>query len=203
MLQPSPHPLPARGSLTINGSLSEIHLGSTLNFSNSYSLSTLKRYHYFSLLDVSNTSSQFDLDNNITDHLFDSFTYPSICFRPSASAPCFLSSSSSPRSLSLAFIPGARDEALSRQSTWPKFTVENPQSEPIRQMKSGVWVAYAARALVIRYWELAKVSTFTPWLGLVTYLAARKHQLLTSSSSLWLTSACTLPLSVSSSAPAP
>jgi len=60
--------------------------------------------------------------------------------------------------------------ATSQPSTTPKvFTDENgirfevdsgraaSDVQPIGQMKNAKWVAYAARALVIRFWDLAKV----------------------------------------------
>jgi hydroxymethylglutaryl-CoA reductase (NADPH) len=33
---------------------------------------------------------------------------------------------------------------------------------PIGQMRNGKWVAYAARALVVRFWDLAKVRPVLP-----------------------------------------
>lgn len=52
--------------------------------------------------------------------------------------------------------------SLSRQSKFLadeagiRFNVESRQAETIGQMKSGKWVAYAARTFVVRFWDLAK-----------------------------------------------
>jgi hypothetical protein len=43
------------------------------------------------------------------------------------------------------------------------YVVENPEQEAITAMKSGKWVAYAARTLLVRFWDLTKVSMF--WYG--------------------------------------
>jgi hydroxymethylglutaryl-CoA reductase (NADPH) len=106
--------------------------------------------------------------------------YASICHRfPEASStngtipssllarPCFTTKSSHARSLiqTLTFLPGTRDEFISSitghgkfslDDSGVRFVVENKQVETIGQMKTGKWVAYAARTLVIRFWELAK-----------------------------------------------
>lgn len=75
-----------------------------------------------------------------------------------------------PRSsiLTLSFAPDAADEFISTLKKHGEFTrdkfgvayrIEERQSETIGEMKSGKWVAYAARALVMRFWDLAKVSS--------------------------------------------
>lgn len=38
------------------------------------------------------------------------------------------------------------------------FHIENQPAESIGEMRSGKWIAYAARTLVVRFWELAKVG---------------------------------------------
>jgi hydroxymethylglutaryl-CoA reductase (NADPH) len=87
------------------------------------------------------------------------------------STPCFVTESTSPRSktLTLTFAAGNRDDFVSSiahqakfaaDATGVKFMVENRQTETIGQMKSGKWVAYAVRALVLRFWDLAKVGSF-------------------------------------------
>lgn len=68
----------------------------------------------------------------------------------------------------LSFTPGGRKDfadALMRQGTFIsedfgpiKYLVENPEQEAIAEMKSGKWVVYAARTLVVRFWDLSKVS---------------------------------------------
>lgn len=64
------------------------------------------------------------------------------------------------------FPPGtARDEFVARLHSMPTaldkwgvaYQVEGKQAEAIGEMRSGKWVAYAARSLLLRFWELAKV----------------------------------------------
>ncbi|TFK71914.1 hypothetical protein BDN72DRAFT_402708 [Pluteus cervinus] len=84
-----------------------------------------------------------------------------------AGAPCFTEQTPSSRSFvqTLTFAPGARDEfisSLTRQSKFTadeagvRFEVESKPIEPIGQMRSSKWIAYAVRALVMRFWDLAK-----------------------------------------------
>ncbi|KDQ60160.1 hypothetical protein JAAARDRAFT_205176 [Jaapia argillacea MUCL 33604] len=103
--------------------------------------------------------------------------YPALCHSPttnlSSSNQCFTSHTSlSPRSevLTLTFQPGSRDEfvgSLKRTASFfggdeefdlegVKFNVEGRREEKIGEMKSGKWIAYAARAMVLRFWDLAK-----------------------------------------------
>jgi hydroxymethylglutaryl-CoA reductase (NADPH) len=85
---------------------------------------------------------------------------------------CFTSTFPSiPKSetLMLSFAAGGREDfvsALAKQGTFisedfgpVKYVVENPEQEAVAAMKSGKWVAYAARTLVVRFWDLTKVST--------------------------------------------
>ena len=68
-------------------------------------------------------------------------------------------------SLTLAFKPGTREDwlgALRRENSilvdGVKYTVDaGKRQESIGEMKSSKWVAYALSALVLRFWELAKV----------------------------------------------
>ncbi|KAL6300816.1 3-hydroxy-3-methylglutaryl-coenzyme A reductase [Sparassis latifolia] len=94
-------------------------------------------------------------------------TYPSLCYRPSSNmsaVPCFTSTSDSSSMLTLAFLPESREDwvaALQHENAiivdGAKYVVESvKREETIREMKSGKWVAYALRALVLRFWELAK-----------------------------------------------
>lgn len=82
---------------------------------------------------------------------------------------CFTSTFSEiPKSetLTLAFAAGGREDFISAlTSKGPflsdafgsiKYIVENPEQEAIAEMKSGKWVVYAARTLVVRFWDLAK-----------------------------------------------
>ncbi|KAH9968240.1 hydroxymethylglutaryl-coenzyme A reductase-domain-containing protein [Russula dissimulans] len=82
---------------------------------------------------------------------------------------CFTSTFSDiPRSktLMLSFAPGGREDfitALAKQGSFIsedfgpiKYLVENREQEAIAEMKSGKWVVYAARTLVVRFWDLTK-----------------------------------------------
>ncbi len=84
---------------------------------------------------------------------------------------CFTSTSSSipkSESLTLSFAAGGREDfvsALAKQGSFIseefgpiKYVIENPEQEAIAAMKSGKWVAYAARTLIVRFWDLTKVS---------------------------------------------
>ena len=68
--------------------------------------------------------------------------------------------------VSLSFSPGAREDwlgALRRDKEivvdGVKYVVDaGKREESIGEMKSSKWVAYALSALVLRFWELTKVS---------------------------------------------
>lgn len=113
---------------------------------------------------------------NATNHLSTSYhaasglTYPSTCYRPANNTgPCFTHQHTTLRTFThtLAFVPGARDSYVAAllHSTAPpdaagtSFSIlpnGPPPSEPIiGQMKSSKWIAYAARALVLRFYTLA------------------------------------------------
>lgn len=124
-----------------------------------------------------------DLNNksvdNIKDHLLQDFSsrtgtkYSTLCHRPPNTSlpgsPCFTDMASlTSRSsvLTLSFVPGSTGgfvDALKKHAAFTdsefgvKYSVEGPQMETIREMKSSKWIAYAARALVIRFWDLTKV----------------------------------------------
>jgi len=66
-------------------------------------------------------------------------------------------------------VPGTHEEfanALKGQLVYPadtfgvQYRMQSRSDETIGEMKSGKWIAYAARALIMRFWELAKVSLF-------------------------------------------
>ena len=117
--------------------------------------------------------------DNFTDHLVLSFSshsghkYGTLCHRaPNSSqlgSPCFTDVTSlTPRSsiLTLSFAPDAADEFVSTLKKHGEFAgdkfgvtfqIEERQNETIGEMKSSKWVAYAVRALVMRFWDLAKV----------------------------------------------
>jgi hydroxymethylglutaryl-CoA reductase (NADPH) len=84
---------------------------------------------------------------------------------------CFTSTFSSipkAESLTLSFAAGGREDfvsALAKQGSFIseefgpiKYVIENPEQEANAAMKSGKWVGYAARALIVRFWDLTKVS---------------------------------------------
>lgn len=109
------------------------------------------------------------------------------CFRPvtsnldSGAAPCFTSSLVRTRSISqsLAFLPSSSSgedafTAAVLKSTSATEGVLSFQVEPrhgqdaIGDKNSSKWVAYAATALVIRFWDLAKVCTLS--LSLISFI---------------------------------
>jgi hydroxymethylglutaryl-CoA reductase (NADPH) len=100
--------------------------------------------------------------------------FPSICYPvrndPDGEESCFTSAYSDvPKSetLMLSFAAGTRKDfigALSKHGTFIsedfgpiKYVVENTEQESIAEMKNGKWVVYAARTLIVRFWDLAKV----------------------------------------------
>ncbi|EEB97004.1 hypothetical protein MPER_03765, partial [Moniliophthora perniciosa FA553] len=123
-----------------------------------------------------------DAVSNVTNHLPHSLqsasgrNFGTSCYRPSsgveflsteAPVPCFTDEVVNGRSIhqTLAFVPGLKDEftpALNRVlkasvgDDGVQFEVETKQSETISEMKNSKWVAYAARALVVRFWDLTK-----------------------------------------------
>jgi Sterol-sensing domain of SREBP cleavage-activation len=134
------------------------------------------------IADSSRLSSQVASSlENITHFLTHRFlassgmSYANICYlvpdNQAGETTCFTSTvSDNPRSetLMLSFAAGSRRDfisALVRQGTLIsedfgpiKYIVENPEQEALVEMKSGKWVMYAARTLVVRFWDLTKVS---------------------------------------------
>ncbi|KAF7975535.1 hypothetical protein HWV62_9365 [Athelia sp. TMB] len=116
--------------------------------------------------------------DNFTDHLVLSFSshfghkYGTLCHRAPHSSqlgsPCFTDVTSlTPQSsiLTLSFAPDAADDFVSTLKKHGEFAgdkfgvtfqIEERQNETIGEMKSSKWVAYAVRALVMRFWDLAK-----------------------------------------------
>ncbi|KAJ4468808.1 hydroxymethylglutaryl-CoA reductase [Lentinula aciculospora] len=101
------------------------------------------------------------------------FAYDKACFRPVTSetldlaAPCFTDELVKSRSIyqTLAFAPGVKEDFTTAFNHLIKstpssgnvaFEVEAKQAEAIGVMKSSKWVAYAATALVVRFWDLTK-----------------------------------------------
>ncbi|KAF9226329.1 hypothetical protein BS17DRAFT_698606 [Gyrodon lividus] len=118
--------------------------------------------------------------DNLTHHISNKFispsgqTYSSLCYHAtdaplsSGVRPCFTAVSrpaSRSQTITLSFAAGTREgfvDALKATSSFStdlfgvRYRIEGRQAEPIGEMKSGKWIAYAARALVLRFWELAK-----------------------------------------------
>lgn len=70
--------------------------------------------------------------------------------------------------VTLSFAAGASDafvDALNHQPGFPadefgvRYHIETHVTETIGEMKGGKWMAYAARALIVRFWELTRVSS--------------------------------------------
>ncbi|KAH7926257.1 hypothetical protein BV22DRAFT_1119007 [Leucogyrophana mollusca] len=135
-----------------------------------------------SSLDLSSLTESID---NLTHHITHEFTtpsgdiYTSLCYLPSESsvtsedsvvlpASCFTATSSATarsKTVTLSFAAGAREDFINALKTHTsfgadalgvKYHIEGRQAETIGEMKSGKWIAYAVRALVVRFWELAK-----------------------------------------------
>jgi hydroxymethylglutaryl-CoA reductase (NADPH) len=111
-----------------------------------------------------------DSIDNVTEYLIHDLRTPdghtfarSLCYK--VGGECF--TSEHPDSLTLAFKPGVReawssalnDAVLPVDSSMVRFQVEPTQTESIGEMRSGKWVAYAARALIIRFWDLTMVCS--------------------------------------------
>ncbi|KAG1844497.1 hypothetical protein F4604DRAFT_84444 [Suillus subluteus] len=117
--------------------------------------------------------------DNITHHIAHELstpsgeTYTSLCYYPvtgesSLPASCFTTASlqtSRSKMVTLSFAAGASDafvDALNHQPGFPadefgvRYQIESHVTETIGEMKGGKWMAYAARALIVRFWELTK-----------------------------------------------
>ncbi|OSX63533.1 hypothetical protein POSPLADRAFT_1169005 [Postia placenta MAD-698-R-SB12] len=113
--------------------------------------------------------------SQITQHLPEQLTglsdepYTSACYHPASnlsSVPCFVATSSDSTSstLTLSFLPGAREDWLAALRHVKSVTVDGleydlhgaKREETIGEMKSSKWVAYALRAAFLRFWELTK-----------------------------------------------
>lgn len=105
------------------------------------------------------------LTKNIQTH-DDALTYENgLCYR--TDSECFSMYQPESRLLTLAFLPGSREAwsaalALQHSVIQQSFHFQaepahpsNPES--IAEMRSGKWVAYAARAFVLRFWDLIQV----------------------------------------------
>ncbi|KAF9028794.1 hypothetical protein BDZ89DRAFT_1160169 [Hymenopellis radicata] len=188
-------------------------------------------------LELSPLSESIYTMSNYAQHSLTSASgrqYSSTCHRPSIAMPnksatdhppCFSSVTASPRSLTqtFAFTPGSREDFVTAFSRFFKstpvddsdvrFELEAREQETIGDMKSSKWVAYALRAFVMRFWDLAKkansldiVLILTGYILMMTtlfILASRSRQL---GSSFWLPSAiisssvlavlCSLPIAM-------
>jgi hydroxymethylglutaryl-CoA reductase (NADPH) len=111
----------------------------------------------------------------VTEHITNSLTnsdglsYTSVCYRPPLAADCLSWTHQTSRTvtLTLALLPSGRDQFVAaiesfRPTSWsavsgfPQLEIIGKE-ESFLEMQSGKWVAYAARAFVIRFWQLAKV----------------------------------------------
>ena len=137
--------------------------------------SHLKLSDRYSLQNLPHVQSSMD---NVTQYLTHRFvsssgkSYSDLCHQltvDGSAAQCFVSTvPDSPTSevLTLSFIPGGREEFLSafkKQAPFAseelgsvKYVIEDQEAQTIGDMKSGKWVAYAARAMVVRFWDLLK-----------------------------------------------
>jgi len=94
-------------------------------------------------------------------------SYSSVCFRAS-SEHCFTDWSNhvtGSQIATLTFVPDALDEfaeTLKANALYPvdsfgvQYRIQSRSDETIGEMKSGKWIAYAAGAVIARFWELAK-----------------------------------------------
>jgi len=112
--------------------------------------------------------------------------------------------------VTLSFAPGASDafvDALNHKPTFAadefgvRYQIETHVTETIGEMKGGKWMAYAARALIVRFWELTKVSSTKLIMSCSrhTHLQSRKQIHWTSCLSSLATSSCTRHLFACSS----
>lgn len=131
--------------------------------------------------------------DNITHHIAHELstpsgeTYTSLCYYPvtgeSSSASCFTTASlqtSRSKMVTLSFAAGASDafvDALNHQPSFPadefgvRYQIETHVTETIGEMKGGKWMAYAARALIVRFWELTrKADSLDILLVLIGYI---------------------------------
>jgi hydroxymethylglutaryl-CoA reductase (NADPH) len=104
------------------------------------------------------------LDNavSVSDELIFGVNYSSACYRHNASCLTAVF----PHTLSFALRPSQASSFIHTITTSP---LRNPADgsvfeairsrETIADMKSGKWIAYAGRALVVRFWSLAKVRS--------------------------------------------
>lgn len=83
--------------------------------------------------------------------------------------------------VTLSFAPGASDafiDALNHQPGFPadefgvRYNIETHVTETIGEMKGGKWMAYAARALIVRFWELTRVSSSKHIMSFLSYSPA-------------------------------
>lgn len=142
--------------------------------------------------------------DNMTHYVSNTFVTPSgqsysaVCFYATAQDHCFTevsSQASGSQTVTLSFVPGTHEEftnALMTKTFYPadsfgvEYRLQSRPDESIGEMNRGPWIAYAARALIMRFWELAKVSQSdtTTYHVLSHLLDSRKRIRLTFFSSL-------------------
>lgn len=123
--------------------------------------------------------SDFTLDgissslNHLASHLTSSqlLAFSAHCYAPRNGSPCFTASHTAARThtLTLAFepapihAPGPADAFVAALENGKTLAFDGVRydvagkPEKIMDMKSGKWIAYAVRSLVLRFWDLAKV----------------------------------------------
>ncbi|KIY64724.1 hypothetical protein CYLTODRAFT_492869 [Cylindrobasidium torrendii FP15055 ss-10] len=169
------------------------------------------------------SESTFNVSHYVQDSLALSSgrKYSSVCYRPASLAPnasadenppCFTSLAESARALTqtFAFIPGSRDDFLAAFTKFAKgafdehdvrYEVEIREQEAIGEMRSSKWVAYALRAFVLRFWDLAKkANSFDILLILSGYILMMATFFILVSRSRQLGSTFWLPCAIVSSA---
>ncbi|KAI5996069.1 hydroxymethylglutaryl-coenzyme A reductase-domain-containing protein [Pisolithus marmoratus] len=106
-------------------------------------------------LDLAHFASSID---NLTHHIsYDLLTpsgnnYPSLCHRASVSP--YSSDWSGTRQ---GFVDALNERAtFSEDAYGVRYHIESQPTESIAEMRSSKWIAYAAKSLVVRFWELAK-----------------------------------------------
>ena len=101
--------------------------------------------------------------SSLTQHLTDA-SYSAACYTAPGEDTCFTSASSSTHSttLNLAFVPGHNLSSWSSSLRGKKFNYDDihfavdEQTQRIDEMQSITWVGYAGKALVTRFWSLAR-----------------------------------------------
>ncbi|KAF8634822.1 hypothetical protein AX17_004073 [Amanita inopinata Kibby_2008] len=170
------------------------------------------------------TTPLSDSVHNFTSHLTQSLAsrsaskYTSLCHKTTAfaeSPQCFIHTQAGERTMTetLAFVPGSRVDFVAAleghggpfsDAAGTKFEVVSGSGAddiPIREMRSSKWMAHAARALVLRFWDLAKkADSIDIMLILLGYLLMHITFWLLIKRSRKLGSSFSLPIAIMASA---